>query len=81
MPDNLATTKLDIHFDYFALKLIVRSSVIWLLPLFEGLPLTQYQFSAILKKSLSVLRIENADIRSHSFRTLNWYRHFKEMVG
>lgn len=33
-----------------------------------GLPLTQYQFSAIVKKITFVLRIENADIKSHLFR-------------
>ncbi|VDI00683.1 Hypothetical predicted protein [Mytilus galloprovincialis] len=35
---------------------------------FDGKPLTKYQFSAILKKSLHALGIDNARWSSHSFR-------------
>lgn len=35
---------------------------------FDGNPLTRYQFSALLKKSLSVLGIEQKSYKSHSFR-------------
>ncbi|CAG2196532.1 unnamed protein product [Mytilus edulis] len=35
---------------------------------FDGSPLTRYQFSALLKRSLSVIGIENNGFKSHSFR-------------
>jgi hypothetical protein len=35
---------------------------------FDGNPLTRYQFSALLKKSISVLDIEQKSYKSHSFR-------------
>ena len=35
---------------------------------FEGLALTRYQFSAILKKCLVIIGIESDKFKSHSFR-------------
>jgi len=35
---------------------------------FDGTPLTRYQFSALLKRSLSTLGLRNSRLTSHSFR-------------
>ena len=35
---------------------------------YEGNPMTRYQFSALLKRSLSIFGIEHNGIRTHSFR-------------
>jgi hypothetical protein len=35
---------------------------------FDGRPLSKYQFSALLKKSLGVLGLADANFKSHSFR-------------
>ena len=35
---------------------------------FDGRPLSKYQFSALLKKSLAVLGLAEANFKSHSFR-------------
>lgn len=35
---------------------------------FDGTPLTSYQFSALLKRALNVLGIDNSQYKSHSFR-------------
>ena len=35
---------------------------------FEGTPLSKYQFSALLKKALLFLRIDQSGFKSHSFR-------------
>lgn len=34
----------------------------------NGMPVTRYQFSAVLKKSLLALGYQNSNYRSHSFR-------------
>jgi site-specific recombinase XerD len=35
---------------------------------FDGWPLTKYQFSSMLKRSLSVLGMSDSKLSSHSFR-------------